>query len=356
MAQRLGPASRSSDCAIVLCADRKYFAPAYAVCMSLVRQQPDRHDIYLLTEDGPHLQKVPSEVPFNVMTPDFVSRLSNIPALGHHFLTAFGFLRLFVPEIVEGYRRILYLDCDVRIDGSIASLFQLDMKGATIAAVDGLGTYCITPIKSKVIETARSRAAIGLDPNDPYFNSGVLLIDGDKWRHDRMTDAAIACIARFGTALRDDQDILNVIFRKAWLPLSLRWNFQSDLFETDIETIVKPVVYHNLLKPWKYGEANRREIAYFRESLRGTPYDDFMLRPSKRELSRFAQRRAKQLLQYATFFLPSSYQRLQHRSPSRIQRAAAKHVIENVRSRRFADVDQNISVIDVAALSSLFEA
>jgi lipopolysaccharide biosynthesis glycosyltransferase len=350
----LGPQSPTGDTAVVLCADRKYFAPAYAIALSLAKSRP-RHDIYILTEPGPHIERVPSDVPFNILMPDFTSRLPDIPQLWEA-VTRFGYLRLFAPDILEGYRRILYLDCDIRIDGSIAPLLGLDMKGSTIAAVDGFGTYCITPIKSKVIETARDRRAMGLDPADAYFNSGVLLIDSDKWRRDRVTDAAIACIVRLGAALRDDQDVLNVIFRKAWLPLSLRWNFPSDLFETDIEATIKPVVYHNLLKPWKYGEASRREIAHFRESLRGTPYEDFMLRPSARELSSFAQRRAKQFLQYATFFLPSSYQRLQHRNPSRIQRAVAKHMIENVRSRRFADFDQNISMIDVAALSSLLKA
>jgi hypothetical protein len=100
----LEPPSRSSDCAIVLCADRKFFAPAYGVCMSLVRHQPERNDIYLLTEEGPHLQKVPSDVPFNVMTPEFVHRLPNIPEIWHHW-TPFAFLRLFLPDIIPGYRR-----------------------------------------------------------------------------------------------------------------------------------------------------------------------------------------------------------------------------------------------------------
>jgi lipopolysaccharide biosynthesis glycosyltransferase len=229
------------------------------------------------------------------------------------------------------------------------------MKGSTIAAVDGLGTYCKTPIKSKISERDRDLIRIGLDPTEPYFNSGVLLIDCDQWKRDGMTDAAMDCITRFGTTLKSyDQDVLNILFRNVWLPLSLRWNFPSDLFETEIEAIVTPVVYHNLLKPWNYGEAGSREIAYFRQSLEATPFGDFMQgAPPRRQVKRYAQRRVKEFLQATTFFLPSSYQRLQHRSRARIRRAVTKHLVENIKSRRFADVDQNISMIDIAALSPL---
>ena len=232
----LEPPSRSSDCAIVLCADRKFFAPAYSVCMSLVRHQPERNDIYLLTEEGPHLQKVPSDVPFNVMTPEFVHRLPNIPEIWHHW-TPFAFLRLFLPDIIPGYRRILYLDCDIRIEGSVAPLFGLDMKGAAIAAVDDVMTFFKPTIRSEIAPVEKGRRALGFGPDEPYFNSGVLLIDCDRWQRDRMTDAATDCIVRLRTHLlldqdvlnviQLDQDVLNVIFRKAWLPLSPRWNFPS---------------------------------------------------------------------------------------------------------------------------------
>ena len=173
-----------------------------------------------------------------------------------------------------------------------------------------------------------------------------------------MTNAAIDCMIRLGGSLNlYDQTILNIMFRNAWLPLSPRWNFPTTAFETDVEALIRPVLYHHMwAKPWKFGHASRREVAHFREAIRKTPYRDFKERLSPRQVKRLAENRVKELIQYATFFLPSSYERIQARSRSHIQRAAAKHVIENVRSRRFADVDQNISVIDVAALSSLFEA
>jgi lipopolysaccharide biosynthesis glycosyltransferase len=288
------------------------------------------------------------------MTPQFVSRLPNIPELWRS-LTPFTFLRLLLPDVVPGYRRILYLDCDIRIDGPVAPLFKLDMRGCTIAAVDGFGTY-YRPIHSKRLESDQARMGqLGFDTTDPYFNAGVLLIDCDQWRRDGMTDAAMDCIKQFGLSLTSyDQDVLNIIFRKAWVPLSSRWNFPSQLMETKIESILAPVVYHNLLKPWVFGLASRREVAHFKAALNATPYQDFLQGPPPyRQVKYIMETRAKELMQYATFFLPSSYQRLKHRSPRRIQRVVAEHLIGNVRSRRFADVDQGMSAINVSALSSL---
>jgi lipopolysaccharide biosynthesis glycosyltransferase len=351
---------RTSDFAVALCADRKYFAPAYVACMSLTRDQPARPDVYLLTEAGPHLDRVPHDVPFNILTPDFIGRLPNVPQLWRP-LSSFAFLRLFLPDIVPGYRRILYLDCDIRIDGSIAPLFGLDMKSATIAAVADFTEYFKTPIakwKVKQMGTARLRRSMGLAPDDPFFNSGVLLIDCDRWTRARTTDAAIDCLTRIAPLKSSvqDQDVLNVIFRRTWLPLSPRWNFPSHLFETELEALLRPVIYHNISKPWKFDQANRREAAFFREALLKTPYDDFARRPSFLEVKRYLEKRGKELIQGATFFLPSSQERLQARDPWRLQRELAEYIMANVRSRRFADVDQNISAIDVSALSSLVRA
>jgi lipopolysaccharide biosynthesis glycosyltransferase len=347
-----GPPFRNSDSAVVLCADRKYFAPAYVVCMSLVRDQPERHDIYLLTEAGPHLDRVPQDVPFNILTPDFIGRLPNIPELFDR-LTPFTYLRLFVADILEGYRRVLYLDCDIRVDGSIAPLLRLDMKGAPFAAVDDGVTFYRPSIEAGLPHLDE----LGFRPGEPYLNAGVLLIDCDRWRRDRMTRAAIDCMNRLGTIAKfHDQDVLNVAFRASWLPLSPRWNFPDFAFETDVEDIIKPVVYHHIfVKPWQFETANRRETRRFREALRSTPYGDFLKKPTFHQIKRVVEARAKHVIQNATFFLPSSRKRIRIkvRARSNIGQEVVAHIIKNVRSHRFADIDQNISVVDVPALSSL---
>jgi lipopolysaccharide biosynthesis glycosyltransferase len=146
-----------------------------------------------------------------------------------------------------------------------------------------------------------------------------------------------------------DQDVLNAIV-KDWLPLSPRWNFPSDAFETEIEKMLAPVLYHNLSKAWDFGQANRRELALFRKAIGETPFSDFALRPQFKQVQRFVEKRVKQLVQRATFFLPSSRRRLQARN---IQGTLARHIIRGVKASRFADVEQGLSTIDIPALSLL---
>jgi len=345
----------TNDYAVVLCADEKYFAPGYAVCLQLAQNRSANYDIYLLTEPGPHLDRLPHDLPFRVLTPSF-DRLPNIPALYRH-VPRFSYLRLFISDILKDCRRALYLDCDVRVAGTVDRLFTLDMQGAPIAAVDAPGTYIPTVAKPMVQQTEQANMGrSGFDPTAPYFNAGALLIDCERWRQDRLLDDCLDVIRRYDASSIPcgDQDILNIITYKRWAPLSPRWNFESTFFQSTIEQILNPVVFHYVFaKPWNFGEGTARERTYFRAALGKTPYADFMGPPSLHEIKHIMVLRAKMAMQYATFFIPSSYQRIRNRNGKRIQKAFARYLIENVRTRRFIDVDQGISRIDVEALTAL---
>jgi lipopolysaccharide biosynthesis glycosyltransferase len=343
------------DFAIALCADHKYFPIAYAMCQQLADRR-EQYDIVLLTEPGPYLARVPSgnDPSFRILTPQFVDRLPRIPEM-YRAVPQFAYLRLFLPGILKDYCRVLYLDCDVRADGDVAPLFKLDMKGFAMAAVDGVGTYTPTLIKSRENDTDQARMGkLGFDPAAPYFNSGVLLLDCERWRRERLTDAAIDIAHQFGAALKScDQDVLNILFHKKWLPLSPLWNFGSHLFQTNVEQVLKPILLHSSEKPWRFGESIRRERIHFERAIKNTPVADLMARPTFHDIRHIATKRAKVALQYATFFLPSSYQRIMSRSRKRSMEATIHYILENIRLRRFADVEQNLSFIDAAALARL---
>ena len=230
------------------------------------------------------------------------------------------------------------------------------MKGAAILAVDDWTLYIPTTVKAQMQQTHQHRMGkLGFDPAAPYFNAGVLLMDCELWRRDGLVDATLDVMRRFGLSLQGaDQDILNILFHKKWLALSPRWNFPYLFFETKIEAILNPVVLHNFAKPWLFGEAIKRERVHLIETLQGTPFTEFMSRrPTVREVRHCFGNRVKPILQYATFFLPSSNPRIQNRNPARRQRAFARYMADKIDSRRFVDVDQGISTIDLKALSAL---
>jgi lipopolysaccharide biosynthesis glycosyltransferase len=340
---------RKSDCAIVLCADHKYFPPAYIVCLALARTWPSRADIHLLTEPGPHLDRVPTDTPFKIGTPDFVGQFPDAPD-AMRTLGPFACLRLLLPELLEGYRRVLYLDSDIRIAGSLDPLFDLDMKGAPFAAVDDLMKF----YPPSIISGTPHRLKIGMKEEDSYFNSGVMLIDCAQWRRKRMTTAAIDCMRRLAPVARfHDQDALNVAFCNEWLPLSPRWNWPPTAFESDVEAVMQPVVFHHIFqKAWNSDDPKWRERKLFESALRDTPYHDFMAGRAYPDFKRAVEWHLKRAFQNATFFLPSSRKRI--RARKRVGSTGfAAYILKNIESRRFADFDQEISNIDLSALSGV---
>ena len=81
-----------------------------------------------------------------------------------------AYARLFVAEMVpDTVERILYLDCDTVICDSLKELWETDMQGKTIAAVEDV-TSCIFMPETDSPEPYR------------YICSGVILIDLKKWR------------------------------------------------------------------------------------------------------------------------------------------------------------------------------
>lgn len=110
------------------------------------------------------------------------------------------YARLFVSsDLPQDLKRVLYLDCDILINRSIKELWNLDMHGKTIAALmDAFSkTY---------------RMNINLQPSDIMFNSGVMLIDLDKWKKQKVEQRLLTFISnKRGKIQQGDQGALNAV-------------------------------------------------------------------------------------------------------------------------------------------------
>lgn len=123
------------------------------------------------------------------------------------------YARLFVSsDLPEKLARILYLDCDIIIKQSICELWNLDLHGKTIGALmDAFSKYY--------------RANIDLEENDIMFNSGVMLIDLDKWRQNKIEDKLLEFISRKnGWIQQGDQGALNAVLSKDTYCFEPRFN------------------------------------------------------------------------------------------------------------------------------------
>lgn len=94
------------------------------------------------------------------------------------------YARLFVSSnLPENLNRVLYLDCDVIVIKSVKELWNLELKGKTIGALlDAFSKYY--------------RVNIDLKEDDIMFNSGVMLIDLNKWKKQNIEERLLNFIAR----------------------------------------------------------------------------------------------------------------------------------------------------------------
>ena len=110
------------------------------------------------------------------------------------------YARLFISsDLPKELERILYLDCDTIINKSIKELWNLDLQGKTIGALmDAFSKYY--------------RINIDLESNDTMFNSGVMLIDLNKWKEQDVEERILKFIVKKqGRIQQGDQGALNAI-------------------------------------------------------------------------------------------------------------------------------------------------
>lgn len=129
-------------------------------------------------------------------------------------LSSYG--RLFIGSMLPAdVSRCLYLDCDMIICGRIDELWNCDMGGYTVSAVQDT-------------VNRETKESVGLLASEKYFNAGLLLIDLEKWRNIGAEQACLGFIAqRDGSVTHHDQGVLNGIFHQDILFLPLKYNVMT---------------------------------------------------------------------------------------------------------------------------------
>lgn len=198
--------------------------------------------IALLTVDNQLLERCP------------INQSNNVD--NHSWVTKPTYYRLLAAELLpQTVRKVLYLDCDIVVDGDIRPLWNVDLSGKAIAGIpdcDGEGNC----------------SRMGYSKQDGYFNAGVAVYNLEYWRNNNTTAAFFNYIEENGSQLLlMDQDVVNGVLhdKKQWAPE--RFNFQVSFFDllfwdgysesyrnTIISECKKAAIIHycGALKPWDF--------------------------------------------------------------------------------------------------------
>ena len=255
---------------IVLAADNAYLIPLETTIKSVLYHNRDV-DFYILNSDiapewfkllGRKMEVVNSTI-HNV---HFDKELFEGYKTGPHLNYA-SYFRFFATEVVES-DKVLYLDSDIIVTGELSTLFEIDLKGYFIGAVDDVYAY---------------------EGRKSGFNSGVLLMHVAKWKEHSIVNSLLELAAGQNQAVHlGDQSILNIYFEDNWLALDKTYNYMAgvDIYRLDqkCERLDDnpPVIVHFAShdKPWNtysisrlrelwwaYRDLDWSEIAFQRSSL-----------------------------------------------------------------------------------------
>ncbi|MBX3539029.1 MAG: glycosyltransferase family 8 protein [Chelatococcus sp.] len=269
----------------VLCLtpDARYFKAAVVAARSILAAERDLPaDIAILcdAEDiAPDYDALPADIRARItLLPwERSSETAALP-LGRH-VTQAAYRRLFLPALLgERYRRIIYLDSDmVVVRPGLSRLLSLELAGCPVAAAIDMIFLKDFEDGPLTAEFRAYRAGLGLPLAQPYFNSGLLVIDPEAWREQAVTEKALAFLtAAPARCLFHDQSALNAVLQGNWLALSPRYNFMGDFQLLDLEALIAPVVMHfvNHPKPWHFMDwaGEDRFARIYREGFAATPW------------------------------------------------------------------------------------
>jgi lipopolysaccharide biosynthesis glycosyltransferase len=172
----------------------------------------------------------------------------NLPKLKNSLAT---YYRTCITSLVPKIERIIYLDCDVVLNGDIKLLFDEKLNGQALGAVPDP-----FPREENV------HIQLGVKSDQIYFNAGVLLLDLGLWRNQCIEKKLINFMHNHSDKLKHhDQDALNAIFAGGYKELPTRYNF----IPAHTKTMDKaPIVIHFAEKPWYILSALPYRELYFR--------------------------------------------------------------------------------------------
>lgn len=267
---------------IAFCVDDNYCRAMGATITSIIAHNPDQHftfHVLTLAISDQHRQRLqrleqmyPVSTRLHVIEPAELQQFVHF--LGHSHYSLSIFIRLLIPAVLrEQTTRALYMDADILCVGKLDKMVDLDL-GADIAVV----------VPDAPVTTRRRVAALGL-AHAEYFNSGVMLINIERWIAADITTQTLDTLLNSKKELRfPDQDALNMVLNGRARYISPRWNYLYDLIhdlnlnKTAMRPVGKAVLIHfaGAVKPW--AEWSGHDIRMqFRRYLDLSPWSDMEL-------------------------------------------------------------------------------
>lgn len=255
---------------ILVTLNEAYLPHLNVMLFTLIRYNPDCYfDVYLLHSAIREESLHPTEAVLGqtgCLHPIRISEsgLENAPTTSRYPQEIYFriFASYYLPKNLE---RVLYLDPDLVVNGSILPLYRIPLDEYYFAAASHIGTFM-----HKVNELR-----LDMDEDSPYINSGVMLMNLELLRLEQNFDDVFAFIEKRKSHLvLPDQDIISSLYGcKIYTLDPFRYNMTERLYQKQIfferdfnlEWVKKHSViihYCGRNKPWKENYIGQLSVFY----------------------------------------------------------------------------------------------
>ena len=168
---------------------------------------------------------------------EFSSIKFNNEHCNHITLSALN--RLLIPNLKHDLKKVIYLDTDIIAKKDIKSLYEYDLGEYALGAVPGI---------VKIVADNGTRR-LHLSKLHHYFNSGVLLMDLEKFRKQNIVKRFFEIEQKKRELIKyPDQDILNICFENNYLKLDSIYNYTAPRGYIIEDFVLRH--YITDIKPW----------------------------------------------------------------------------------------------------------
>lgn len=226
-----------------------------------------------------------AKINYYELTNENLAYIDSFPLNRKAHVSKATYFRLMMSNILPtNIKKVLYLDCDVIVQDELQSLY-----------IENIEDYALAACKELIVNNPNS-VRLGLPDLSNYFCAGIMLINLDYWRKNRVPDRAFNFLSSYPERIQWwDQDALNGCLFNEWKCLHPRYNCDPTMYFYNgwinydkqfvnewLDAVRNPAIIHYLTaaKPWMSLCVHPLKNLYFKY-LRMTPWANVrLMRPS----------------------------------------------------------------------------
>ena len=189
--------------------DKKYILQAFVVMRSVLMNSKQQYHFFILTADN-----IEDEIKdyTKILKEEFDNfeisvRKVNIgyfseAQIHNAHLSKAAYFRILISDLVPEYDKCIYLDCDLIVYGDLKELYDIELDDNYLAGVRDCH------IMEDTLREVQHQKILGIPSRDRYVNSGVLVMNLEKIRKDKLVSCFFEQLKRENWY--EDQDVLNL--------------------------------------------------------------------------------------------------------------------------------------------------